>query len=107
MTSLRALTNDAKKTIKRFFVEEGIITRLRIIVKPEDAVQYHELLVSEVTRRRWTRLVDPFEFHGKFAVNPQARPGHDLCIQIYRNTVVLNMTVDAYQRFGVKGTKEK
>lgn len=79
---------------------------LKIIVKPEDTGGCKELFVSEVIRKRWTRLTDVFEFQGEFAINPQARPGHDLCIQIYRNSVILDMTVEAYQRFGVKGTKE-
>lgn len=106
MTSLRALTNDARKTIKRFFAVEGIVTGLRIIVRSGDAGRYNELFVSEVIRKRWTRLGDVFEFQGEFAVNPQAQPGHDLCIQIYRNIVILNMPTEVYQRFGVKGTKE-
>lgn len=82
------------------------MTGLKIIVKSEDAGQYNELVVSEVIKKRWTSLTEVFDFQGDFATNPQARPGHDLCIQIYRNGVALSMTVETYQRFGIKGAKE-
>ena len=106
--SLRALTNTPECTIKDHFSQLGVITDVRFVVLAASPLLYSRLHLSEVIKRRFRHLNEILGEKVSFGINPDARIGHDVSLEIYAtNRITMIMPPHAYHKFGISGKKRE